>query len=200
MRRPPRKKYAPIITKQLTYRILFSATMIVVGTMYIYLYALSDDDMSRREQTMVRLTLRHLPGCFLTSLWSLDIHVVRLPGPRVCAAESGPRMRHHTKQHARHNCIHILPRPAHAHIRPLHAEYLPDGGSEHVRHLAFAVHRRIIVYTARNTTTVRACAGSRTDVHGHYGRVSIAPWVLAGPLMYRYLSILLAPSTTVFSV
>lgn len=28
--------------------------MIVVGTMYIYLYALSDDDMSRREQTMVR--------------------------------------------------------------------------------------------------------------------------------------------------
>lgn len=54
MRRPPRKKDAPIITKQLTYRILFSATMIVVGTMYIYLYALSDEDMSRREQTMVR--------------------------------------------------------------------------------------------------------------------------------------------------
>ncbi|KAH9914676.1 calcium-transporting ATPase [Fomitopsis serialis] len=52
MRRPPRKKDAPIISKQLTYRILFSATMIVVGTMYMYLYALSDDNMSRREQTM----------------------------------------------------------------------------------------------------------------------------------------------------
>ncbi|KZT72352.1 calcium-transporting P [Daedalea quercina L-15889] len=52
MRRPPRKKDAPIISRQLTYRILFSAMMIVVGTMYIYLYALSDDNMSRREQTL----------------------------------------------------------------------------------------------------------------------------------------------------
>jgi len=52
MRRPPRKKDEPIISKQLTLRILFSATIIVVGTMYIYLYALSDDNMSRREQTM----------------------------------------------------------------------------------------------------------------------------------------------------
>ncbi|TFY50768.1 hypothetical protein EVJ58_g10897, partial [Rhodofomes roseus] len=52
MRRPPRKKDAPIISKQLSYRILFSAAMIVIGTMYIYLYALSDDNMSRREQTM----------------------------------------------------------------------------------------------------------------------------------------------------
>ncbi|CCM01016.1 uncharacterized protein FIBRA_03064 [Fibroporia radiculosa] len=52
MRRPPRKKNEPIITKQLTIRILFSATVIVLGTMYIYLYALSDDNMSRREQTM----------------------------------------------------------------------------------------------------------------------------------------------------
>lgn len=53
MRRPPRKKDEPIISRRLTYRILFSATVIVVGTMYIYLYALSDDNMSRREQTMV---------------------------------------------------------------------------------------------------------------------------------------------------
>ncbi|OSX61640.1 hypothetical protein POSPLADRAFT_1046930 [Postia placenta MAD-698-R-SB12] len=52
MRRPPRKKDEPIISRRLTYRILFSATVIVVGTMYIYLYALSDDNMSRREQTM----------------------------------------------------------------------------------------------------------------------------------------------------
>ncbi|PCH35653.1 calcium-transporting P [Wolfiporia cocos MD-104 SS10] len=52
MRRPPRKKNDPIISKQLVYRVLFSATIIVVGTMYIYLFAISDDDMSRREQTM----------------------------------------------------------------------------------------------------------------------------------------------------
>ncbi|THH20819.1 hypothetical protein EUX98_g8514 [Antrodiella citrinella] len=52
MRRPPRKKDEPIISQRLLYRILFSATMIVLGTLFVYTYALSDDHMSRREQTM----------------------------------------------------------------------------------------------------------------------------------------------------
>ncbi|PFH52196.1 hypothetical protein AMATHDRAFT_57558 [Amanita thiersii Skay4041] len=52
MKRPPRKKDAPIITKQLLYRVLFSASMIVLGTLFVYLFALSDDEMSNREQTM----------------------------------------------------------------------------------------------------------------------------------------------------
>ena len=53
MRRPPRKKNAPIITKRLLCRVLFSASIIVVGTLFIYVFALKDKDMSRREQTMV---------------------------------------------------------------------------------------------------------------------------------------------------
>ncbi|KAI0076399.1 calcium-transporting P, partial [Panus rudis PR-1116 ss-1] len=52
MRRPPRKKDEPIISRRLLYRVLFSASIIVVGTLFIYTYALSDDHMSRREQTM----------------------------------------------------------------------------------------------------------------------------------------------------
>ncbi|KAF8663645.1 hypothetical protein AX16_000887 [Volvariella volvacea WC 439] len=52
MRRPPRKKDAPIITLRLLYRVLFSASMIVCGTLFVYMFALSDEDMSRREQTM----------------------------------------------------------------------------------------------------------------------------------------------------
>ncbi|KAJ8462573.1 hypothetical protein ONZ51_g10808 [Trametes cubensis] len=53
MRRPPRKKDAPIISRRLIYRVLFSASIIVVGTLFVYLYALSDDQgMTRREQTM----------------------------------------------------------------------------------------------------------------------------------------------------
>ncbi|PIL33698.1 transporter [Ganoderma sinense ZZ0214-1] len=53
MRRPPRRKDAPIISQRLVYRVLFSASMIVVGTLFVYIYALSDDQgMSRREQTM----------------------------------------------------------------------------------------------------------------------------------------------------
>ncbi|KAF7294027.1 Calcium-transporting ATPase 1 [Mycena kentingensis (nom. inval.)] len=52
MRRPPRKKDAPIITKRLLYRVLFSASIIVVGVLFVYIYALGDDKLSRREQTM----------------------------------------------------------------------------------------------------------------------------------------------------
>ncbi|KAJ7750112.1 Ca-transporting ATPase [Mycena maculata] len=52
MQRPPRKKDAPIITRRLLYRVLFSASIIVVGTLFVYMFALEDDNMSRREQTM----------------------------------------------------------------------------------------------------------------------------------------------------
>ncbi|KAI0819205.1 calcium-transporting ATPase [Trametes gibbosa] len=53
MRRPPRKKDAPIISQRLVYRVLFSASIIVVGTLFVYLYALADEQgMTRREQTM----------------------------------------------------------------------------------------------------------------------------------------------------
>jgi Ca2+-transporting ATPase len=53
MCRPPRKKNAPIITRKLLLRVLFSASIIVFGTLFVYIYAYSDQDMSRREQTMV---------------------------------------------------------------------------------------------------------------------------------------------------
>ena len=53
MRRPPRSKDASIITRRLLYRVLFSASLIVVGTLFVYIFALEDDNMSRREQTMV---------------------------------------------------------------------------------------------------------------------------------------------------
>ncbi|KAF5365950.1 hypothetical protein D9758_006720 [Tetrapyrgos nigripes] len=51
MKKPPRKKNASIITQRLLYRVLFSASMIVIGTLFVYVYAL-DDDLSKREQTM----------------------------------------------------------------------------------------------------------------------------------------------------
>jgi Ca2+-transporting ATPase len=53
MRKPPRKKDEPIIDRRIRFRVLFSATIIVVGTLFIYYFALSDDQMSRRDQTMV---------------------------------------------------------------------------------------------------------------------------------------------------
>ena len=54
MRRPPRKKDDPIITQRIRIRVAFSAAVIVVGTLFVYYFALFDDQrMSRRDQTMV---------------------------------------------------------------------------------------------------------------------------------------------------
>ena len=53
MRRPPRKKDAPVITQKLLWRVLFSASIIVIGTLFVYMFVLKDNDMSKREQTMV---------------------------------------------------------------------------------------------------------------------------------------------------
>ena len=36
---------------------LFSASIIVIGTLFVYVFALEDENMSRREQTMVRCQL-----------------------------------------------------------------------------------------------------------------------------------------------
>lgn len=54
MRRPPRKKDEPIVTRKLLARVLFSASVIVLGTSFIYLHELSDGSMTNRDQTMVR--------------------------------------------------------------------------------------------------------------------------------------------------
>lgn len=67
MKRPPRKKDAPIINKRLIARVLFSASMIIVGVLFIYLYELSDGSMSRRDQTMASSTSRLTFAMILTS-------------------------------------------------------------------------------------------------------------------------------------
>jgi len=57
MRRPPRKKGDNIISRRLMGRVMFSAAMIVFGTLYIYALEMSDGTMSRRDQTMVRMNV-----------------------------------------------------------------------------------------------------------------------------------------------
>ncbi len=54
MRKPPRKEDEPVICRLILSRVAFSASVIVVGTLFVYYIALSDDQrMSRRDQTMV---------------------------------------------------------------------------------------------------------------------------------------------------
>jgi Ca2+-transporting ATPase len=70
MQRPPRDKSAPVLTNALLLRILFSASMVVLGTLFIYAYELSDGSMTGRDQTMVRSTCT--VGARLTCL--ADLH------------------------------------------------------------------------------------------------------------------------------
>ena len=53
MRKPPRRKDAPVLSKRLLIRVLFSASMIILGTLFVYAHELSDGKVSRRDQTMV---------------------------------------------------------------------------------------------------------------------------------------------------
>jgi len=55
MRRPPRSKDESILNPRIMGRVGFSASMIVLGTLFVYIYELSDGNMSARDQTMVSL-------------------------------------------------------------------------------------------------------------------------------------------------
>nr|ODN86921.1 hypothetical protein L203_03694 [Cryptococcus depauperatus CBS 7841] len=56
MKKPPRKKGDYVLSRRLIYRVLFSAAMIVLGTLWIYTVETSDGSMSRRDQTMASRT------------------------------------------------------------------------------------------------------------------------------------------------
>ncbi|KAL1917577.1 uncharacterized protein VTP21DRAFT_3970 [Calcarisporiella thermophila] len=52
MRKPPRKSNSPILTKMLLRRILTSASLIVAGTLFIYVTEMSDGLVTARDTTM----------------------------------------------------------------------------------------------------------------------------------------------------
>ncbi|ORY80287.1 hypothetical protein BCR35DRAFT_304486 [Leucosporidium creatinivorum] len=52
MRRPPRSKSAPILSQRLLARVGFSATLIILGVLFILARELSDGSTSERDQTM----------------------------------------------------------------------------------------------------------------------------------------------------
>jgi hypothetical protein len=107
MRKPPRKKDEPIITKQLLYRVLFSASIIVVGTLLIYILSLSDDHMSRREQTMVSSVCWSLQDD-VEDVLQTDFHLFRIPRPCVCYSEPGAGLRVHTEQDATDDGVGVV--------------------------------------------------------------------------------------------
>lgn len=89
MKKPPRRKNEPVINQKLLYRVAFSATVIVLGTLYVYTNNLNEGEADRRDQTMVSLiclssrfkvdrTSKPTPFFSILSRPS-DFHLFRLP-------------------------------------------------------------------------------------------------------------------------
>ena len=80
MRRPPRKKDEDLITRRVIGRVIFSASVIVFATLFVYATALSDSMMSHRDQTMVSNS-ETPPIRFSHSFTPpyADLHMLRVP-------------------------------------------------------------------------------------------------------------------------
>ncbi|KAG7663335.1 PMR1 [[Candida] subhashii] len=52
MNKPPRKRNDKILTKQLIHRVLQSAAMIIIGTLYIFIKEMTDNEITARDTTM----------------------------------------------------------------------------------------------------------------------------------------------------
>lgn len=131
MRKPPRKKNEPIITRRFLYRVIFSASTVVFGTLFTYYTALvGDEQVSRREQTIVRNPVIS-PFCPQLKRGFLfkDFHLLCCPRSCFRRPESWSRLRAIPKQDVGLDCITIVTGAARAGLRAFHASGLPDGST-----------------------------------------------------------------------
>ena len=125
MRRPPRKKNAPIITKKLLWRVLFSASIIVIGTLFVYVFALKDSDMSKREQTMVCENVISVRRCLTP--YGIDIHMFCNARLGFCYSEPGIGMWIVPKPHANSDSVDITVDTAEFSVCRVYAGDFPNG-------------------------------------------------------------------------
>ncbi|CAH7666045.1 calcium-transporting P-type ATPase [Phakopsora pachyrhizi] len=77
MKRKPRPKNSPVLTKRLIYRIIFSAMMIIGSTLFIYLHDLQGPESGPRDQTMTFTTFVFLD--LISALQNRGLNVELLP-------------------------------------------------------------------------------------------------------------------------
>lgn len=94
MKRPPRSRNTAILSRRLLERVVFSASIILVGVLFILAREMSDGSTGHRDQTMVRGSLhgptfleRELTFFFFSTIVA-EFHLLRLPGPRVRSTKS----------------------------------------------------------------------------------------------------------------
>lgn len=158
----PRKKESSVLGRQVIMRVLFSAAMIVFGTLFVYAHELSDGSMSRRDQTMVSADF----SCCSAGSLTPDLHRLRLPRPRVRAAEPWRHDPAVPQPDALPDSLDFVPVPAGAHLRAAAAARLPDRGARRARPAHAARPRSDQHGFPRGTQMVRAQAGKG---RGHRG-------------------------------
>jgi hypothetical protein len=130
MRKPPRKKAEPIITWRIRVRVVFSASIVVIGTLFVYYFALSNDQMiSRRDQThgANSLPYSHFVSILLTeSKKQTDIFLLCLPRPRLGHPKPRAWLWSDAEPDAARHRRDFIPLAARARLRPLHAGRVPD--------------------------------------------------------------------------
>ena len=159
MRRPPRRKDEDIISHRLIGRVLFSASVIVLGTLFVYAFALHDSLMSHRDQTMVRGFYRR-KLLLITESFSSDFHLLRLSRSSLCSAESRALLRVDAEPNAGRDCLDLIHRPALAHLLSAVASHLSDDIAQLSRPGRLAASGRGEWRTASGAETVREAAGS----------------------------------------
>ncbi|GAA5971237.1 hypothetical protein JCM21900_006904 [Sporobolomyces salmonicolor] len=79
MKRPPRPKKAPILTRRLMYRVAFSASIIILGVLFVLARELGDGSDRERDQTMTFTSFVFLD--LASALQNRGLNVPLLSGP-----------------------------------------------------------------------------------------------------------------------
>lgn len=150
MRRPPRSKSAPILTRRLLARVGFSASLIIIGVLFILARELSDGRTTARDQTMVSFLARTRNRQSLTHMHHVDVLVICLPRPGIgCTGSRTQRsfVPRPDKQDAAVDSVGLFLRSTHSHLLPASS---------------IRVSHRVLV----DARSVRSAHARRIELHG----------------------------------
>ena len=166
MRKPPRKRGEDIISRRVVGRVIFSASIIVLGTLFIYSTAWSDSRMSGRDQTMVRCDDAPMrkPTIDYYFQFDVDIHMFCFSRPRLRSAKSRPRLRANSESNASDHRRGIIYRAACTCLRASLSGSVPNGSFGMGRLFDSVDACGYGIYTARRPAALRTAFECRRSV------------------------------------
>lgn len=136
MRRPPRPRNEPILSRPLLLRVGFSASLVILGVLFIFARELGDGSMAPRDQTMVchPVTSHHQKKSapLIKRRVDTDLHFLRFPRFGIRNSKSGTERSSSHWQHQQNatpNHLHFLRSPTLPNLRPLPSTYFPNSST-----------------------------------------------------------------------